>query len=77
MNKICSVELLDDYKISLKLENGSSFVYNLKPKLATTRFAALEDIDFFKEGRLVDNEYIWWSDSLMLYVYEMLDWMKR
>ena len=77
MNKIYSIELLDDYKISVKLENGSSFVYNLKPKLKTTRFSVLEDIDFFKKGKLVENEYIWWSDSLMLYAYEMLDGMKR
>ncbi len=77
MNKIYSIELLDDYKISVKLENGSSFVYNLKPKLKTVRFAALEDVDFFKSGRLVEGDFIQWSDSLMLYAYEMLDGMKR
>lgn len=77
MNKIHSVQLLDDYKIAVELENGSSFVYNLKPRLRTVRFAALEDIEFFKTGKLVDNDYVWWSDSLMLYTYEMLDGMKR
>ncbi|KUO51154.1 MAG: hypothetical protein APF76_16825 [Desulfitibacter sp. BRH_c19] len=77
MNKIRSIQLLDDHKIAVELENGSSFVYNLKPRLQSIRFAALEDIEFFKQGRLVDNEYVWWSDSLMLYTYEMLDAMKK
>ena len=77
MNKILSILLMDDHKIAVELENGSSFVYNLKPKLRTARFAALEDIEFFKTGKLVDNDYIRWSDSLMLYTYEMLDGMKK
>ncbi len=77
MNKILSVQFLDNYKIAVELENGSSFVYNLKPKLKTARFAALEDIDFFKSGILVEKDFIKWSDSLMLYAYEMLDGMKK
>ena len=77
MSKTRSVQFWDDYKIAVELENGSSFVYNLKPKLQTARFAVLEDIDFFKSGRLVDNDCIRWSDSVMLYIYEMLDGMKR
>ena len=43
MSKMCSVQLLGDYKIAVELDNGSSFIYDLKPKLQTTRFAALAD----------------------------------
>lgn len=77
MNKTQSVQLLDDHRIAVEFENGSSFVYNLKPKLQTVRFAGLKDIEFFKSGRLVNQDYIWWSDSLILYIYEMLDGMKK
>ncbi|MDD2554425.1 MAG: DUF2442 domain-containing protein [Desulfotomaculaceae bacterium] len=77
MSKIHSVELLKDHRIAVELENGSSFIYNLKPKLQTVRFAPLADMDFFRSGRLVDKDCIHWSDSLMLYCYEMLDGMKK
>ena len=77
MNTIRMVQFLDDYRIAVELENGSSFVYNLGPRLETARFAALEDIEFFKSGELVEREYIRWSDSLILYAYEMLDGMKK
>lgn len=77
MNKILTLQLLDDHKIAVELANGSSFVYDLKPRLKTARFAALADIEFFKTGRLMEKDYIWWSDSLMLYTYEMLDGMKK
>jgi hypothetical protein len=74
---MCLIRLTEDYKIAVELENGSSFVYNLKPKLRTVRFAALTDKDYFQKGRLVGGDRIQWSDSLMLYTYEMLDSMKR
>jgi len=77
MSKMRSVRLTEDYKIAVELENGSSFVYNLGPKLQTARFAALSDKEFFQKGRLVGEDCIKWSDSLMLYAYEMLDGMKR
>ena len=77
MSKMCSVQLLGDYKIAVELDNGSSFIYDLKPKLQTTRFAALVDRDFFQSGQLVDKDCIRWSDSLMLYCHEMLDGMKK
>jgi len=77
MSKMRSVRLTEDYKIAVELENGSSFVYNLEPKLQTVRFAALSDKEYFQKGRLVGEDCIRWSDSLMLYAYEMLDSMKR
>lgn len=77
MSKIHSVLLTEDYKIAVELENGSSFVYNLGPKLQTVRFAALTDKEYFQKGRLVGEDCIQWSDSLMIYTYEMLDGMKR
>lgn len=77
MSKIHSVLLTEDYKIAVELENGSSFVYNMRPKLLTARFAALADKEYFQKGRLIDGDCIQWSDSLMIYTYEMLDGMKR
>lgn len=77
MHKMRSVRLTEDYKIAVELDNGSSFVYDLKPKLATARFAPLADPQFFQSGRMVGRDCIQWSDSLMLYTYEMLDGMKR
>lgn len=77
MSKMRSVRLTEDYKIVVELENGCSFVYNLEPKLQTARFAALADKEYFQKGRLIDGDCIQWSDSLMIYTYEMLDSMKR
>ena len=76
MSKMRSVQLLNNYKIAVELDNGSSFVYDLKPKLQTARFAALADMDFFQSGQLVNQEYIRWNDSLMLYAYEMRRFIK-
>lgn len=77
MSRIHSVLLTEDHKIAVELENGSSFVYNMRSKLLTARFAALADKEFFQRGRLIDGDCIKWSDSLMIYAYEMLDGMKR
>lgn len=77
MSKMRSVQLLDNYRVSVELENGSSFIYDLKPRLSSVRFAPLADPAFFQNGRLVDGDCIRWSDSLILYGYEMLDGMKR
>ncbi len=77
MGRALSVELLDGHKIAVALENGSSFVYDLTPKLPTMRFSALEDVELFKRGVLVGADHIHWSDSLVLYIHEMLDGMKR
>lgn len=77
MSKMRSVQFLDDYRISVELDNGSSFIYDLKPKLSSVRFASLSDPMFFRSGQLVDRDCIRWSDSLFLYGYEMLDGMKR
>jgi len=77
MSKMRSVQFLDDCRIAVELENGSSFIYDLKPRLSSVRFAPLSDPAFFRSGRLVDGDCIRWSESLILYGYEMLDGMKR
>ena len=77
MGKMRSAQLLEEYKIAVELENGSSFVYDLKPRLSAVRFAPLADPKFFQSGQLVEGDCIRWSDSLMLYSHEMLDGMKR
>jgi hypothetical protein len=77
MSKMRSVQFLENYKIAVELDNGSSFIYDLKPRLSSVRFAPLYDPVFFQSGRLVDSDCIRWSDSLILYGYEMLDGMKR
>ncbi len=77
MGKIRSVQLLEECKIAVELENGSSFVYDLNPRLSAIRFAPLANQEFFQSGRLVEGDCIRWSDSLILYSHEMLDGMKR
>jgi hypothetical protein len=77
MGKMRSVQRLEGYKIAVELENGSSFVYDLKARLSAVRFAPLVNQEFFQSGRLVGRDCIRWSDSLILYSHEMLDGMKR
>lgn len=77
MGRMRSVQLLEGCKIAVELENGSSFVYDLKPRLSAVRFAPLADPELFQSGRLAEGDCIRWSDSLILYSYEMLDGMKR
>lgn len=72
-----SVEFLAGHKIAVELDNGSSFIYDLAPKLDTIRFAALKDTELFGRGTLVRKDHIRWTDTLVIYVHEMLDGMKR
>ena len=77
MGKMQSVQFLNDFRISVELDNGSSFIYDMKAKLSTMRFASLSDPALFKSGRLDGPDCIRWSKSLTLYSHEMLDGMKR
>ena len=77
MGRALAVEFLDGYRIAVTLENGSSFVYDLSPKLTTMRFAPLRNVELFTQGVLTDNDHIRWTDTTILYIHEMLDVMKR
>ncbi len=73
MEKISSIGFLENYRILVELEHGSSFIYDLKPKLDTARFAVLKDKNLFKRGKLIEKTYIKWNDILMLQNHELIN----
>ena len=70
MNLIKKVLPLQDYRLEVMLDNGSSITLNLAGRLSNVRFSLLADQDFF--GRVTtDGKYIRWEDKIEISVNEV------
>ena len=76
MSQITQVHALDNHQIEVALDNGSSVMLNLKPKLRTIRFGPLRDEAFFH--RADTNGYvIRWENKVELSIGEIFEIIKR
>lgn len=62
---------LDDYRLEIQLESGSSVRLNLKEKLQTMRFRLLLDNAFFNRVT-TDGVCILWEDKIEISLSETL-----
>ena len=70
MSQIKEVVPMDDYKLDVLLDNGSSITLNLESRLQTIRFGMLADKNFFKHAT-TDGNFIRWGDSIEISVTEV------
>lgn len=70
MLQIKSVVPLEDYRLKVLLENGSSIILNLADKLNTVRFGLLEDKDFFRRVT-TDGNYVRWDNKIEISATEV------
>ena len=69
---IKNVKFLPDFIIELELMNRQKITYDIKPYKNSAKLCGIKSQEFFEKGILVDNSYIQWDKSTILYDYEML-----
>lgn len=69
---IREVRFFEDYTIHVALNSGLSFLYDIKPKLQTIRFAPLKDKAFFMTGKLKNCTVIEWDEVVSLDIFELM-----
>ncbi|MEA4932482.1 MAG: DUF2442 domain-containing protein [Lawsonibacter sp.] len=70
MSKIIDLVPQEDYRLEVKLDNGSSVILSLKSRLETMRFGILADKELF--GRAVtDGSYIRWDNKVEVSLNEL------
>lgn len=72
MEKIEKVSFEDDFLIYLLLSDGKNIVFDMKPKLNTARFKAIDDETKFKSGELVSVRRIVWENETELTLSEII-----
>ena len=70
MSRIKSVVPMEDYKLEVLLDNGSSITLNLASRLGTVRFGMLEDKAFFNSVT-TDGSCIQWGNKIEISVSEV------
>lgn len=73
MGYINSVIPLENYRLLIRLNTGSSITVDLSSKLKTVRFAELSDPAVFNNVK-TDNELVIWGDDILkIPVFELIE----
>ena len=72
MLKIESVSFLQGFQLKVLLNNGSTCIFDMKPKLDTVRFYDLNSWDIFSNGCVKNNQIISWNDGTEIHLDEIL-----
>jgi hypothetical protein len=70
MSHIQSVAVKEDYKLEALLDNGSSIILNMKPRLGTVRFGMLADPAVFA-ATTTDGRFIHWGNLVEISLNEL------
>ena len=76
MIRITEVHPKEDYQLEVILDNGSSIMLNLQPKLKTLRFGLLRDVDFFQCAD-TDGSMIRWDGKVEISISEVFQMIKK
>ena len=60
------------YQLEVRLDNGSSIVLNMQPKLHTMRFGLLRNPEFFRCAE-TDGSMIFWDQKVELSIREVFE----
>lgn len=69
---IKSVRFLPDFVLEIELINRQKINYDIKPYRNSAKLCGIKNQKIFEQGILIDNSYIKWDDSTILYDYEIL-----
>ena len=77
MPKITKVTPNGDHTLTIELSNNHRIIYNLRPRLKSTRFSALKDIKNFQAVRVEHGNTLVWSNLCQITIDEILDMLDR
>ena len=70
MSKILQVKPTGEYRLEVQLDNGSTIILNMQPRIATIRFAMLQDKELF-DSVSTDGDFIRWGNKIDISVTEI------
>lgn len=70
--KIERIKFLSNHIIEIELTGNKIIQYNMTLKLKTGKFKGLQQEEYFKTGKLINNSFIQWNAITQLYDYEIL-----
>jgi len=73
MGIISTVIPLEDYRLLVELDTGSSITVNLAKKLKTIRFSKLSDISVFENVKFNSETIVWGDGVLTASLPELID----
>jgi hypothetical protein len=77
MVKIIKVVPNEDYTLTIELSNNHRIVYDLHPRLQSTRFCGLADIKKFKTVRIEHENTLVWNNLCQIAIDEIMDMVGR
>jgi len=70
--KMERIKFLQNHIIEIELTGGKIILYDVTSKLKTAKFKGLQEEEYFKTGKLINNSFIQWNAITQLYDYEIL-----
>lgn len=70
MTRITNVIPLENYRLEVQLDNGSSVILSFERRLQTIRFGMLAEDDFFRKAS-TNGLCVFWDDKLEVSVSEV------
>jgi hypothetical protein len=77
MAKIINAVPNDNHTLTIELSNKHRIIYDLRPRLQSTRFCGLVDIKKFKDVRIEHENTLVWSNLCQIAIDEIMDMVDR
>ena len=77
MARIIKVYPHDDYTLTIVLSNNHRIIYDMRPRLHTTRFCKLADIKKFLAVRVEHENTLVWSNLCQITIDEIIELVDR
>lgn len=77
MPRIIKVVPHDDHTFTLELSNNHRIIYDMRPRLQTTRFCELADLKKFLAVRVEHENTLIWNNLCQITIDEIMDMVER
>lgn len=77
MARIIKVVPHDDHTLTLELSNNHRIIYDMRPRLQTTRFCKLADIEKFLAVRVEHENTLVWNNLCQITIDEIISMVER
>lgn len=77
MPRIIKVIPHKNHTLTIELSNHHSIIYDMRPRLPTTRFCVLADIEVFQAVRVEHENTLVWNKMCHLTIDEIMDMVDR
>ena len=67
----------DDYTVTIELSNHHQIIYDLRPRLHSTRFCGLSDLNKFRMVRVEHANTLVWNNMCQIAIDEIIDMVGR